>query len=724
VFDNAPRPGLCGALVVVIFALWASAPVQAASPVRLPWFYNDPTDGTATALIASRHSEVTMHKGDEWYLAELKRAGYGGRAYQYIDGPNKLSNSRGSWGFGVDDAAGEASTHPNWWLYDGSGRRTGYLDPGSTGWQSYSEKRATKALVGDATGGAYGYNGIYLDEVWGWADITRRIGATIRTADGTVLTGALWNERMNAYLDALTLHLHSLGQFALHGNVGNLAGAQAFGDHLELYLIENWVTGWPSTTDPSAAPRWWSASDIQAAWRLADIHAGQGRHVLLIGQSQVLAAQDEAPTSAIELQRMRFSFAAYLMVAEANLSYRYANVYGTNAYRAFWDYPEYHADLGNALAARYAVTASTWRRDFANGVALANVSSRTTDSLALGGTYKTLAGTTVSSVTLAPHTGIVLLRGAPVAESPPSVAGLAVSGETLVASPGTWSGQSIEYAFRWLRCDSAGEGCKIVGGATSQSHVLSALDVGSTLRVAVTATNAGGATVATSAPSAGVAPANATESSAAPAPTFAPTIIGAAKQGETLEATPGSWLNDPTAFAHQWLRCDAVGDNCVSINGAVESSYQLTQEDVRTTVRVRVIAANAYAASSADSAATAVVQKGIKRVRLNAWRASPMKITAGGSLRVRVRFAGGVLLSADRGEMISSASHAGLRVVTVWCRCGGQWRRVGRLATTPEGGFRGSKIIRARGHRIRLRATVRYETLVARSRRIAVPLSR
>ena len=64
-------------------------------------------------------------------------------------------------------------------------------------------------------------------------------------------------------------------------------------------------------------------------------------------------------------------------------------------------------------------------------------------------------------------------------------------------------------------------------GATSSTYAVQAADVGDTLRVVVTATNAGGSTPATSAQTAvvvGLAPAN----------TVLPAISGTAQQGQTL----------------------------------------------------------------------------------------------------------------------------------------------------------------------------------------------
>src|SRR5215216_406727 len=102
-------------------------------------------------------------------------------------------------------------------------------------------------------------------------------------------------------------------------------------------------------------------------------------------------------------------------------------------------------------------------------------------------------------------------KSPPVLRTPPSIAGVAVEGKTLTADPGEWSGRVKKYAFYWARCDAGGGACSPISGARGVTFVLSATDVGKTLRVTVIATNKNGSTVATSAPSDVVA-------SAAPAP--------------------------------------------------------------------------------------------------------------------------------------------------------------------------------------------------------------
>ncbi len=91
---------------------------------------------------------------------------------------------------------------------------------------------------------------------------------------------------------------------------------------------------------------------------------------------------------------------------------------------------------------------------------------------------------------------------APANVEPPTISGTPREGEALTAHPGTWTGtQPITYAYRWRRCDAVGGACADIEGATAQAYTLTAADVDATLRVVVTAGNAGGSSDATSAPS-------------------------------------------------------------------------------------------------------------------------------------------------------------------------------------------------------------------------------
>jgi hypothetical protein len=83
---------------------------------------------------------------------------------------------------------------------------------------------------------------------------------------------------------------------------------------------------------------------------------------------------------------------------------------------------------------------------------------------------------------------------APTPTTAPAISGTTQVGSTLTASQGTWTGNPTSVAYAWLRCDADGNSCATIGGATSNTYVLTQADAGSTLRLSVTATNAAGST--------------------------------------------------------------------------------------------------------------------------------------------------------------------------------------------------------------------------------------
>ena len=95
--------------------------------------------------------------------------------------------------------------------------------------------------------------------------------------------------------------------------------------------------------------------------------------------------------------------------------------------------------------------------------------------------------------------------GPPLNTALPQVTGTALQGQTLTGSTGDWTNSPTGYGYQWRRCDTSGATCTDIGGATVASYTLVSDDVGSTLRVRVTATNEAGSTSADSAQTAAVA---------------------------------------------------------------------------------------------------------------------------------------------------------------------------------------------------------------------------
>jgi hypothetical protein len=218
------------------------------------------------------------------------------------------------------------------------------------------------------------------------------------------------------------------------------------------------------------------------------------------------------------------------------------------------------------------------------------------DTLEVAVTAANLGGSS-GPATSAP-TGTVT-AATPVNTVAPSISGTTQQGSTLTASNGTWSNGPTGFTYAWERCASGT--CSAISGATASTYALTSADVGDTIKVAVTASNAGGA----GAPA--VSSATTVVLPLAPVNTVAPSISGTAQQGSTLTASNGTWSNGPTGFAYSWERC--ASGTCTAISGATASTYALTSADVGDTIKVAVTASNTGGTSSpATSAATATIQ--------------------------------------------------------------------------------------------------------------------
>jgi Ig domain of plant-specific actin-binding protein len=188
----------------------------------------------------------------------------------------------------------------------------------------------------------------------------------------------------------------------------------------------------------------------------------------------------------------------------------------------------------------------------------------------------------------------------------PSIVGNPTTEDTLTAQPGMWLGsEPITYSYQWQKCNGAGEECANIEGATAETYTLPEGDIGSTLRVVVSAGNSEGSASATSSPT------DVIGAPGVPASTEGPVIEGTAKVGERLFVDNGTWSGSlPLSYYYKWERCNPAGASCSAIEGATKPSYTVMSGDVGHSLRVRVTASNTLGSASALSPPAIVVAAG------------------------------------------------------------------------------------------------------------------
>jgi hypothetical protein len=152
-----------------------------------------------------------------------------------------------------------------------------------------------------------------------------------------------------------------------------------------------------------------------------------------------------------------------------------------------------------------------WQRCSPAGAGCANIPGATAKTYKLtnadgGHTVRsTVRVTNVNGPSAIAASGLTaLVVDVPAATTAPHISGHAHVGKKLTGSHGSWTYSPTSYRLQWLRCDAQGGSCKSIRRATHPTYKLTSHDAKHRLRFRVTATNAVGSTVATSAATARV----------------------------------------------------------------------------------------------------------------------------------------------------------------------------------------------------------------------------
>jgi len=238
-----------------------------------------------------------------------------------------------------------------------------------------------------------------------------------------------------------------------------------------------------------------------------------------------------------------------------------------------------------------------WKRD---GVPISGATADTYDTQAAD-LNKSL--TVTATATLAGYVDGVTTSAARVisagifsATVTPVVSGTTAVNSTLTATPGVWAPVAT-FAYQWKRAGTD------IAGATGSTYVLRPEDADKKLTVVVTGSRPGYSSV--SVPSSQTATVDRIVFTATPEPT----LSGTAAVGQTLTATPGTWLPSsgasPVVLTYRW---EKDGN---PISGATASTYVITAADEGSKIRVYVTGTKlGYVTAEQPSAETNAVVKG------------------------------------------------------------------------------------------------------------------
>jgi hypothetical protein len=104
------------------------------------------------------------------------------------------------------------------------------------------------------------------------------------------------------------------------------------------------------------------------------------------------------------------------------------------------------------------------------------------------------------------HPTAVVVPLVPTSSQAPTITGTAVEGNALTASAVTWTNTPTSTSYQWEDCDSAGQNCSAISGATAKSYTLAATDIAKRVLVEETATNAGGTSAPVTSAATGAVP--------------------------------------------------------------------------------------------------------------------------------------------------------------------------------------------------------------------------
>jgi hypothetical protein len=279
--------------------------------------------------------------------------------------------------------------HPNWFLHDQYGRIVGaphvtagfVMDVGNPAYQVQCAVGAT------ALAKQYGFDGVFWDVVLGRLDVVVGRGVSVPEYP----TPASWVTAMTSALDYIAPALRRQGLISI-GNVGlapSVAVWEQWAGVLDGVEEESWTDGGLGSLQQVP---YWRTKLAELAWAQAN-----GKYEMVHSYSGTETANT-------------YGLASMLLAANGYASYSTSNTNYTSNENWF---PEYSlAQLLGAPAAQYSVLRNgVYERAFSHGIVLVNPTAGSIPSFSLGGGIYSGSGVAnTSSVSMAPASGLILLK--------------------------------------------------------------------------------------------------------------------------------------------------------------------------------------------------------------------------------------------------------------------------------------------------------------------------
>ena len=284
--------------------------------------------------------------------------------------------------------------HEDWFLHDNNGNRvmayTSYLmNISNSGWRNYvANWCANKLAANPLADGIFADNAL-TDALFDWG--------TLSVPKSSLPTDIVnnWDNYMIQEIQAVKSAIGSKLLVINSDDTSGLFIQYCNGQMIEHFMHRTYL-----------APNDWAQTNALTDMNWLDKLSATGKIVMAFSGATI----PQNPTStdiALTHQCMLYSLSGFLLSYSGKAGFSYQMLqYDYTGHNGYW--PEMDAPIGNPIG-KYYSSQNIYMRDFTGGKVLLNPST-STYTINLGGSYKTLDGTTVSSITMNPHTGEILLK--------------------------------------------------------------------------------------------------------------------------------------------------------------------------------------------------------------------------------------------------------------------------------------------------------------------------